>query len=132
MKNLKNTLTVALVAAFTFFFTPVAKATDDSVGVPVELKYVGNIKNQPLMQLNFAGTKAENEFSILITDQNGFVLYSNDLRGEKFSQQFLLDTEDLGDAVLNFQITGRKSGKTVNYKVTSRSKTVHEMDVAKL
>jgi hypothetical protein len=131
MKQYKNMFTIALVTAASFF-TSAVKAGDEPKTVPVELRYVGTIQNQPLIQLDFTGTKAENEFAISITDQNGIVLYSDNVKGEKFSRQFLLDTEDLGDAVLNFAITGLKSGKTVTYKVSRKTTTIQEMDVAKL
>ena len=131
MKQYKNIVAIALVTAASFFFTT-AKASDGIKIVPVELRYVGTLQNQPLIQLDFVGTKAENEFSITIADQNGIVLYSDNVKGEKFSKQFLLDTDDLGDAVLSFSITGLKSGKTVTYKVSRKTTTVQEMDVAKL
>ena len=131
MKQYKNIVAIALVTAASFFFTT-AKASDGIKLVPVELRYVGTLQNQPLIQLDFTGTKAENEFSISITDQNGIVLYSDNVKGEKFSKQFLLDTDDLGDAILSFEITGVKSGKTVTYKVSRKTTTVQEMDVAKL
>ena len=131
MKQLKNIVAIVLVTASTFF-SNAAKATDGGKSVPVELKYVGTVKNQPLIQLDFAGSKDENEFSISITDQHGIVLYSDNVKGEKFSKQFLLDTDDLGDAVLNFEITGKRSGKTVNYKVSRTATVVQQMDVAKL
>lgn len=131
MKQYRNIVAIALVTAASFFFTT-AKASDGIKAVPVELRYVGTLQNQPLIQLDFTGTKAENEFSISITDQNGIVLYSDNVKGEKFSKQFLLDTDDLGDAVLSFSITGLKSEKTVTYKVSRKTTTVQEMDVAKL
>jgi hypothetical protein len=83
--------------------------------------------------LNFSGTKEENEFSICITDESGFIFYSANTKGEKFSKQFLLDTDDLGGATLNFQITGRRSGKTVVYRVSRQAKEVsYQMDIVKL
>lgn len=131
MKQYKNIVTILLVTAAAFFFTT-AKASDGIKIVPVELRYVGTLQNQPLIQLDFTGTKAENEFAISISDQNGIVLYSDNVKGEKFSKQFLLDTDDLGDAVLSFEITGVKSGKTVTYKVSRKATTVQQMDIAKL
>ena len=132
MKQYKNIVAIAMVTVASFFYTPAAKANDGGKIVPVELRYVGTLQNQPLIQLDFSGGKAENEFSISIADQNGVVLYSDNVRGEKFSKQFLLDTDDLGNAVLSFTITGLKSGKTVTYKVSRKTTAVQEMDVAKL
>ncbi len=131
MKQYKTIVAFALVAVLSVF-NYAAKADDGKKNVPVELKHVGTVRNQPLIQLDFSGSKTENEFIINVTDQNGIVLYSNNLKGEKFSQQFLLDTEDLGDAILTFEITSKFSGKSVSYKVSRKTTTVQQMDVAKL
>ena len=119
MKQNKIIIATVFLTLMTFVFAGNANAYDSStiVTVPVELKYLGNVKNLPLIQLDFAGTKTDNEFSISITDENGIELYSADVKGEVFSKQFLLDTKDLGDAILKFEITGKKSGKTVTYTV---------------
>lgn len=134
MKQIRIASAIVLFSAMTLF-TPIAKASNggnDSNNLPVELKYVGNIKNQPLFELSFAGNVKENEFNINITDQNGVVLYSSLEKGEKFSKQFLLDTDDLGDAILKFEITGRKTGNTVSYRVSRKSVVMENMDVVKL
>ena len=119
MKQNKIIIATAFFIVLTFVFAGNAIAYDSSatMAVPVELKYLGNVKNLPLIQLDFAGTKEENEFSISITDENGIELYSTDVKGEVFSKQFLLNTEHLGDAILKFEIRGKKSGKTVSYTV---------------
>lgn len=130
--KISSLLTVAMVLLFAS-----ASAADRTIGnpsnaLPVELIYAGNYNNQPLLQLNFSGGKEDNYFGISITDQSGLVLYSNNVRGEHFTKQFLLNTEDLADAVLTFEITSRKTGKTVAYKVSRQRKTTEQMDVVKL
>lgn len=130
----RNNIFIAITLLSVMLFTQAA-ASDTATGpgtLPVELKYAGNYKNQPLIQLNFSGTKEENAFSITITDQSGVVLYAANVRGEHFSKQFLLNTDDLGDAVLNFEITGKRSGKTVTYQVSRQKKVSEQMDVVKL
>ena len=122
MKQNKIIIATAFFIVLTFIFAGTASAYDSSItiGVPVEIKYLGNVKNLPLIQLDFAGTKTENEFSISITDENGIELYSANVKGEVFSKKFLLNIDDLGDAILKFEITGRKSGKTIVYTVNPR------------
>ncbi|HNA00382.1 MAG TPA: hypothetical protein PLN49_05945, partial [Ferruginibacter sp.] len=63
---------------------------------------------------------------------SGVVLYSNNVRGENFSKQFLLNTDDLGDAVLTFQITSRRTGRSVSYKISRQQSTTEQMNVVKL
>jgi hypothetical protein len=131
MKHNKSIFAIVLFTAFSFFATPLM-AGHDTANLPVELKFLGNVKNQPLVELSFSGSKTENEFTISITDQHGIILYSSNERGEKFSKQFLLDTDDLGDATLTFRITGKKSGRSASYKVSHQSVTIENMDVVRL
>lgn len=123
MNQNKIIIATALFSFLSFGYANTANANDSvaNATVPVELKCIGSIKNQPLLQLDFAGTKTENEFSIIITDENGLELYSAEVKGENFSRQFLLNTADLGNAILNFEIRGKKSGKSVVYVVDPRA-----------
>ncbi|MBK8521549.1 MAG: hypothetical protein WAT20_07880 [Ferruginibacter sp.] len=127
---MKTIIAIAVFSAVSFMQVTAADTSTLNPTLPVELKYAGSFKNQPLIQLNFTGSKDENVFNIIITDESGVVFYNADLTGETFSKQFLLNTDDLGDAVLKFEITGKKSGKTVSYRV-NRQFTEH-LDVVKL
>lgn len=132
MKQIRTIIAIAIFSVIGFTQVNAADTTADTPSLPVELKYAGNYKNQPLIQLNFSGSKDENVFNILITDEEGVVLYSADVKGEIFSKQFLLNTEDLGDAVLRFEISGKKSGKTVAYRVNRQTLVSEQLDVVKL
>ena len=103
MKQIKTIIAIAVFSVISFMQVNAADTTTLSPALPVELKYAGTFKNQPLIQLNFAGSKDE---------------------------QFLLNTDDLGDAVLKFEITGKKSGKTVSYQVNRN--VTEQMNVVKL
>ena len=98
--NIFAAFTVASVMLFASATAADTAYSDPNNALPVELMYAGRVNNQPLIQLTFAGSKEENLFGITVTDQSGVVLYSNNVRGENFSKQFLLNTDDLGDAVL--------------------------------
>lgn len=134
---MKRNSPLAVFTLLSVLFFTNAMAADTASGtpsssIPVELRYAGSYNNQPLLQLNFNGTKDENLFSISVTDQAGLVLYSNTVRGENFSKQFLLNTDDLGDAILTFEITSKKTGRSVSYKVSRQNKTIEQMEVVKL
>lgn len=132
MKQIKSFFAIALLFMSGFSQLHATDTAVNSGKLPVELKYAGNFKNQPLIQLFFSGNKNENIFSITITDQSGVVLYSNEVKGETFSKQFLLNTDDLGDAVLRFEITGKKSGKKALYQISRQRKISEQMDIVKL
>jgi hypothetical protein len=132
MKQIKIIIAIAIFSVIGFTQVNAADTPVSNQSLPVELKYAGSYKNQPLIQLNFSGSKDENVFNILITDEQGVVLYSADVKGEIFSKQFLLNTDDLGDAVLRFEISGKKSGKTVAYRVNRQTLVSEQLDVVKL
>ncbi len=130
MKQIKIIIVIAIFSALCFKQVHAADTTGNNPALPVELKYAGTFKNQPLIQLNFNGSTEDNAYQIIVTDQDGIELYSGEAKGGIFSKQFLLNTDDLDGATLNFEITGKKSGKTARYKV-SRQFT-QQMDVVKL
>jgi butyrate kinase len=132
---MKQNKIIIAIAFFSVMLFAQANATDTTEGItslPVELKFAGTIKNQPLIQLKFSGTEEETEFNITITDQHGVELYNNTVNGKNFVKQFLLNTNDLEDAVLQFEITGKKSGKKAVYKVSRLQQVTELMDVVKL
>ena len=130
--NIFAAFTVASVMLFASATAADTAYNDPNNVLPVELRYAGRVNNQPLIQLTFAGSKEENQFGITVTDQSGVVLYSNNVRGENFSKQFLLNTDDLGDAVFTFQITSRRTGRSVSYKISRQQSTTEQMNVVKL
>jgi hypothetical protein len=132
MKHTKRISLIALFTLLSFSYAAAFSINDSITPLPVELKYAGHYNSQPLLQLNVTGSSLENEFSISITDETGFVLYSVVVKGEKISKQFLLNKEDLGDAVLNFEISSRKTGKSVVYKVTPQARLDEQANVVKL
>lgn len=138
MKKVFNNNRLILLAFFTVFTTAastVALANDSTVmtkGVPVELKFLGNVKDQPVFQLNFFGTPEENEFTIVIRDEFGNSVFRELIKGEIFSKKFLLNSEVLGDESVRFEITGRKSKKTVVFEVNRTMTYVEDMKVSTL
>ncbi len=132
MKHNKSIIAIALFTLLSLANASAAGIDDSITNLPVELKFIGNIKTQPLFQLNFSGSKEENEFHISITDEAGYTFYSAIVKGEKFSKQFLLNTDDFGDIVLKFEITGKKSGKTAVYKVKQQTLISEQMNIVKL
>jgi hypothetical protein len=132
MKQIKIIIAIAIITVLSLSNVHAGKTNDTTAEVPVELTYMGIFKNQPLFQLNFSGSAEENEFSISVTDESGYVFYRQKVKGEKFSKQFLLNTENLEDANIQFIITGKKSGKSVVYRINRQLKTIEQTDVVKL
>lgn len=132
MKQVKTFFAVAIFSIFSFTQEAVANTADKTNTLPVELTIEGTFNNQPLVQLNFTASEDDNVFKILITDEAGVELYNSEVKGTVFSKQFLLNTDDLGDAVLYFEITGKKSGKKTVYKLNRQQQVTQKLKVVKL
>ncbi len=128
----KSLIAIALFTVFTVALAPVAMANSSNTIVPMELKFLGNVNNKPLFQLNVVGNAEENEFTIAIIDEFGNRLYKETIKGENFSKRFLIDTETLGDTELRFEITSNKSSKPVVFETNRESRLVEEVVVNKV
>jgi hypothetical protein len=124
-------LAIALAATFTTAFSSPALANEEKKAIPVELKFVGNIGAQPAFTLNFTNIE-ESEYTIVVRDENGNVLYRDKVKGGNISKKFLLNTEELGDVAVQFEITGKKNEKTVIYEVNKKSRLVEDLVINKM
>ena len=133
MKTMINTrlIAVALVAMFTVAVAAPAMANDDKKVIPVELKFIGNIQNQPLFHMTFNSTE-QSEYTIIVRDEYGNVLYKENVKGGTFTKKFLLNTEELGDAELKFEVSGKDYEKPVVFEINKQSRFVQDVLVSKV
>jgi hypothetical protein len=128
--NLRN-IAIAMVTVLTLAVSP-ANATDDKNNSSVELKFIGNYKNNPVFELNFAQAGADNEYIVVIRDEYGNAIYRETFSSNILSKKFLLNTEEIGNDTLRFEITGKKTNKTVVYSVNQNTRFVDEVSVTKV
>jgi hypothetical protein len=133
MKTMINTrlIAVALVALFTVAFTAPASATEEKKVIPVELKFIGNVQNQPLFHMTFNSTE-ESEYTIIVRDEYANVLYRETVKGGVFTKKFLLNTEELGDAELKFEVTSKNYEKPVVFEINKQTRFVQDVIVNKV
>lgn len=67
-----------------------------------------------------------------MVDEYNTVLYKDVVKANNTTKKFLLNTEELGNVGLRFQITGRKSNKTVVYEVNRNARVVEDLVVNKV
>lgn len=130
-KNSTRLLSLAFIAFLTMAFVSPASANDDKKTMPVEMKYAGNMKDQPLFHLVFTGTQ-EQEFTICIRDEYGNILYRQNVKGANFTKKFLLNTEELGDTELKFEISSRNYEKPVVFEINRESRLIENVVVNKV
>jgi len=122
---------IALAITSTTALSTPALAIEDKKIIPVELKFLGNVNNQPVIQLNFTNTEVS-EYTVVVRDSYGMVLYKDKVKGRNMTQKFILNTEDLGGGEVHFEITGSKNDKTARYEVNTISRMVEDVVVSKV
>jgi len=131
-KNKSIIIAMVIAAIFTVTSMPAAIANDSTRPIPVELKYLGEANNQLQFLLNFEGNAEENEFIVTISDENGFSLYRETLKGEKITKRFLFNSDEFGNSKLKFQVTNKKTNETVVYQINQVARTIQDVVVNKL
>ena len=101
--KIRNYTTIALFFALSLF-TTVASAKGEKKDPPVaQLKYIGNVGDQPVFQLDLS-TDKEDYFIISIKNQFGENIYSERVKAKVFTRKFRLDTESLQDDILRVEV----------------------------
>ncbi len=116
-------IAIAFMTVFSATAFAVPKTGETEKDVPVSLSYAGTIQEQPLFQLSFYGNKENDDFTITIRDEWGNRLYRENIKAENFSKKFLLNTEEISDETLTFEIISNKTGKKVQYEVNRFTRT---------
>lgn len=122
--------TIALVSFLTIALGNTALANDDKKAIPVELTFIGNIQNQPVFQLTFTNAE-ESDYTIVVRDEFNTVLYRDYVKAGNVTKKFLLNTDELGNTAISFEITGKKTDKTVVYEVNKQSRLVEDVVINK-
>jgi len=132
-KVLMNTriLAIALATTFTTALSSPALANEEKKAIPVELKFVGNIESQPVFLLSFNNVD-ESNYTIVVRDEYGNVLYRDNVKGGKITKKFMLNTDELGNVAIQFEIIGKKTEKTVVYEVNKKSRLVEDLVINKV
>lgn len=121
---------IALLA-FTLAFSTVTLANDEKPAPVTELKFIGNLEDQPVFQLNLNNT-IEDEFTVTFRDENGNILYTDKFKGANITKKFMLKSEELGDATLNVVVRGKKNNTTEVYSINKSHSYVEETVVNKV
>ncbi|MEO5948723.1 MAG: hypothetical protein ABIP79_18045 [Chitinophagaceae bacterium] len=125
-------IAIAFLTVFSLGVVSPASATEKSLVVPVALNYKGQINNQPIFELSFNGSSLQDNFTILIFDEYGNELYRENIKGEIFTKKFALNTDELGDNNIRFEIFCNKTKKSVTYEINRNTRVVHDIAVVEI
>ncbi len=129
--NNMKTVVAAFVLVLTLGFANTSFANNGENTNAVELKYLGNLKNQPVFQLNIKGAVGA-EFMVRITDEANNVVYAEKLKGLDISKKFQLSDEALENSLLTFEVINKKDNSVTTFKVRNNTRTVQDIEIAKL
>lgn len=125
-------IALAFFTVFSMGAAPLVQANETNPILPVELKFVGKVMQHAVFQLNFFGNLDENEIRISILDEYGNYIFSENIKGEVFSQRFLFNPEEIAESPVRFEIISRKSRKKVVFEVSRNMHFVDEMTITTL
>jgi hypothetical protein len=96
-----------------------------------ELKFIGNMENQPVFQLNLANAE-EDEYTVIFRDEYGNVLYNDKFTGAGLTKKFMLSSEEFTDTALNVTVKSKKGNTTEVYTINRSHSYVEETQVSKI
>ena|SRR5213075_1711600 len=129
MRYGKMSIVLALFLSFTF--SSFAFSNDGKKDTtPVQLRFIGNINNQPVFQLYMENPDQE-EYNITISDADGTLLYFDKIKSKNFSRKFQVDTNDI-QGQLRVEVRAKKTDKAEVYQINSITRFVQETFVTKL
>lgn len=119
----RNSKKLAIVAlAFTLAFSNYTLAADGGKNdQKTALTFIGNVKEQPVFQLNLANGE-EDEFTVTFRDEYGNVLFSDKYKSG-LTQKFMLNSDELGDIAVKVVVKSNKE-KTSEVYYIDRSHNV--------
>jgi hypothetical protein len=124
-------LAIAALALSLAFTTPTMANDGGKDNPKTELKFIGNVENQPVFELNLAN-KVEDEYTVTFRDEYGNILFTDKFKGAGLSKKFLLKSEDFGDAALNVTVKSKNSNTTDVYSINKSHSYVEETSVSKV
>jgi hypothetical protein len=132
-KAMKNySLMIITLITLSVGFSTITLANDEGKTKNItELKFIGNMENQPVFQLNLNNSE-DDEISVTFRDDAGNVLYSDKFKGAGISKKFMLKTEEFGDSALNVVVKSKKHNTTEVYTINRSHTYVEETVVNKL
>jgi len=131
--NRNKTIIFAVVTMLSTVFSGPLLASGTQNDPPgVVVRYLGVVKDNPVFEISFNNVESDN-YIVRIKDENGFVLYSEKLKGNNMSRRYRIDTEEtLGEDSIWFEVKALKTKKTEVYVAGFKEDVTRSMAVNKL
>ena len=131
MKTNYSKMVIVALALLVAFSTTTLANDGDKENPTTELKFIGNIKDQPVFELNLNNT--DDEYTVTFRDEAGNVLYSDKFKGAAgLTKKFLVKSDGFNDVALNVVVKSKKSNTSAVYTINRNSSYVEETQVNKI
>jgi hypothetical protein len=97
---------------------------DPKIELPVELKYVGQLKNSPVFQINLTDVNNVETLNITIKDDAGNTLYNDNVKNGSFSKKFMLTPEQTDEETIRVDVTAKSGNKQVSYLINTQTRQI--------
>ncbi len=129
--TIKTNIALSLMFILSVALVSFTDANGQNTNDKQELKYVGNLNNKPVFQLELNNTADEN-YTISVIDIYSNVLYKEQASGTKITRKFLLNTDELGDEPVRVEIASAKTNKKQVFEINRNSRFVQDLVINKV
>jgi hypothetical protein len=107
------------------------KKAEKSTMAPVEVKFLGQLDNQPVFEMNIDNNNADVLY-LTLKDEEGNVLYGEKLNDKKISKKFRFMSSGYEGLNVTLNLTSKSSKNTQTYQISNVSKVVEDVVVTKI
>ncbi|MCW3078705.1 hypothetical protein [Segetibacter sp.] len=129
--GMKSIFTIVILMSG--LFINVAKAAEDKPAKSANygFKYVGQLKDQPIFQLDIENLQKEDVF-LKLEDEVGNVLYNDKFSEVNFSKKFQFDISEHGSTTIKMILFSRTLKQTQVFKIENVRQLVESVVVTKV
>lgn len=99
--------------------------------MPVELRYVGSIDQQPVLEVAYENEAAE-DLNITLRDMDGNILYTGNFNDKKVVKRFQFDNHGTDDIKIKLTVSTKKRSQSDVFQINRSSQVIEEVVIAKL
>jgi hypothetical protein len=129
----KNVMMALVLLTISMVSSVQARATDKSKSaepLPIEVKSLGSLHAQPLIQLSIPNLNGE-EGKIMLIDENGNVIFTDSFQGKPYSKKFQINADaDVDNLMMKVIVTSKNETNAQVYQITNASRTIQEVTVS--
>jgi hypothetical protein len=134
--TVKSILSAVALVAVLVLNAGIAKANNEKPKsvedrIPVEVKYVGSLNQQPVLEISLDNANAE-DLSVTLKDMDGNVLYSGNFNEKKISKKFQFDNQGSDNIQIKLTISSKKKSYTEVFQVNRSRQVVENVVISKL